>query len=219
MNVIIHVCRIVFDTLFPAQEDDLLLEVATADALARFARPPIVRLGAMIVAPLPYENARVRKTIHAAKYRGHVRATLLLGEALAPFVAEELAERRMVGSFETPLVIPIPLHATRERERGFNQSERIAAAMMQHLPDIPLTLHRHALVRVKQTKSQAKTTSKQQRLDNMSNAFRVPDPLSVAMRHVILIDDVVTTGATMQAAADALLEAGAREVLCVAVAH
>jgi ComF family protein len=219
MNIVVHACRIVFDILFPARQSDVLFDTIDADTLSRLARPPIVRLGALVIAPLPYEHRLVRKAIHAVKYHGHVRATMLLGETLAPFVAEELAERQMIGVFEAPLVIPIPLHTTRERERGFNQSERIALAMIQHLPDTPLLLHRHVLIRIKRTQSQARTTSRQERLQNMIDAFKVQDPASVTGRHIILIDDVVTTGATLRAAEDALLEAGAHEVLCVAVAH
>lgn len=219
MNIAFHVCRIVFDALFPIRSTDILLEAIDARMLSRYAHPPIIRLGTMIVAPLPYGNTLVQKAIHAAKYRGNAQAVMLLGEAIAPFVAEELAERHMVGSFEYPIIIPIPLHKTRERERGFNQSERIASALIRHIPDVPLVLESSVLIRHKRTKSQAKTKSREFRLENMVDAFSVPNPSAISERHIILLDDVVTTGATMKSARDTLLHAGAREVLCVAVAH
>jgi ComF family protein len=157
--------------------------------------------------------------IHAAKYRANARATLLLGEALAPPLSEELADKRMFGTFVAPLLIPVPLHPKRLRERGFNQSERIAAALLRHLPESGITLAPATLVRTRSTKSQAHTQSSHERIANMLGAFSVPDPAQVFNRHVILIDDVVTTGATLFAAREALLDAGASDVLCVAVAH
>jgi ComF family protein len=214
-----QVCRVLIEYLFPAHADDTWLDVVPVTVLARLARPPVVRSGISIIAPLPYEQVLVRNAIHAVKYRGHVRAARLLGEVLAPVLAEELGEQYMRGVFEDPLVVPIPLHALREKERGYNQSTRIAQALLQCLPDTPLVLRTNILTRTKHTQSQVRASSRAQRKANMAHVFSVHSRTAVSDRYVILIDDVVTTGATLHAARAALLRAGARDVLCVAVAH
>jgi competence protein ComFC len=219
MSITFTVVVELWKLLFPVSVDDLWLETVELSVLARLARAPQRRAGNTVIAPLPYEHSLVREAVHAAKYRGHVRATELLAESLAPHLAEELGERRMLGTFYEPLLIPIPLHETRMRERGFNQTERIASVLVRSLPDSKLNICLTALTRVRDTAHQARIRSKQARFANMNGAFIVTDPARVVDRYVILLDDVFTTGATLFSAREALLVAGARDVLCVAVAH
>lgn len=219
VKTLLQAFRIVYETLFPTHERDAWLDVVEPALLSRLAHPPITRFGTTMLAPLPYQNTLVRNAIHAAKYRGHVRAATVLGQAITPLLIEELADKRMLGGFDLPILIPIPLHPFREEERGYNQAERIAYALMQDLQDPTVSLHTHTLVRIKHTPGQARSKNKQERLKNMNHAFKVPDYHILQGRHVILLDDVITTGATMYAARIALLDAGARDVLCVAVAH
>jgi ComF family protein len=141
-----------------------------------------------------------------------------MGEVLAPYVADLVAEQLLFGLFEKPLIVPIPLHQSRARERGFNQSERIARTVAELVSDTPLTCRTDILVRARDTHAQARLT-KERRLQNMVGAFSVTRPEALRDADVILIDDVVTTGATMKSARKALEKAGARTVLCVAVAH
>ncbi len=205
--------------LFPTETRYARFDVLPARVLARTAVRTIVRSEPVCLAPLPYDNAIVRDAVHAMKYHKHERAALLLGVVLAPFVGEELADRRMLGSFLEPLVVPVPLHPTRLRERGFNQAERVATSLLAELDDGTLVLCTNALARTKHTAVQARSTDRAARFENMEGAFAVADPSLVAGRDIILLDDVITTGATLGAARAALLDAGARDVLCVAVAH
>ena len=208
-----------FDLLFPRD-----IRVSVFDSLPRIdiercARQMYFHGACECLAPLPYKKPLVRYAIQAVKYHGHKRAAVLLGETLAPFVAEELSDRRMFGSFMNPLLIPIPLHKTRLRERGFNQSERIASALYASMLCEGMTLEQQLLERTKHTESQAHSTSKAERFANMEGAFTVTDPERVAHQDILLLDDVMTTGATLSVAQKALYNAGARNVLCVAVAH
>ncbi len=110
------------------------------------------------------------------------------------------------------LVLPIPLHAERERKRGYNQSALLARAFSE---GAALPYAEHALQRTRFTTPQVGLTAVE-RLVNVQDAFAADS--CVQGRHVLLIDDVCTTGATMAAAANALLAAGARAVsgYCVA---
>jgi len=160
----------------------------------------------------------VRSCVHAAKYHGHVRAAQLLGEALSPYVAELIAEKELFGTYEQPIIVPVPLHKQRKKERGFNQAGRIAEVVARETSTKLLDCHNDVLIRVRDTAPQAKLNRKV-RLQNLKSAFKVVKEQAVKNADIILIDDVVTTGATMASAKSVLLDAGARNVLCVAATH
>ena len=123
------------------------------------------------------------------------------------------AARELFKLQKPDLLIPIPLHAEREAERGYNQAYLLAAELSKLLK-IPVL--RDGLSRVRQTEVQAKLT-RRERVENMSGAFEIGSN-DLSNRHVMLIDDVCTTGATLNAAASCLKAAGVAHVtgLCVA---
>lgn len=145
-----------------------------------------------------------RAIVHALKYQGWER------------VADPMAARMAELSFprdvedEARLVVPVPAGATRKRERGYNQAALLAASFASR------TDRRAApelLVRSASSRSQT-ALHRSERRDNVAGAFAVPDGASaeLAGEHVVLVDDVWTTGATAAACVDALLEGGARVV-------
>jgi len=158
-----------------------------------------------LIAPLPYAQPLIRDAIKHYKYHGVL--------ALEPFILSQaaVAARAQRTLFPVaPTVVPLPLHASRERERGFNQAERIGRAVADELGGAMI----NPLRRVRRTDHQAELSTRE-RLENCTDAFAC-DAVS---GDVVLIDDVVTTGATMQAAARALKDAGARSVTGFALAH
>jgi ComF family protein len=109
-----------------------------------------------------------------------------------------------------PVVIAVPLHAHKRRQRGFNQSELIAREAMRHLPG-RISANHAALVRHRMTESQT-GLSREQRRANIRGAFRVARPIEIAGRDILLIDDVFTTGTTASECACVLRRAGASRV-------
>jgi ComF family protein len=160
-------------------------------------------------------QAGLRDLIHLLKYQ-HVRpAANLLGRMLAEVIAD-VAEAFAV---EPPVVIAVPLHAIKVRQRGFNQSELIARAALKLKPAaLDLRLNTGVLAREKATESQTGLTPHQRR-ENLRAAFRVHRPNEVAGRDVLLIDDVFTTGATVSECARVLRRAGAERVFVATVAR
>jgi ComF family protein len=142
--------------------------------------------------------------VHALKYRGWHAVAREIGERMGRLAWP--ADRGIADA----AFVPVPLAPSRERERGYNQSERIAAALATRWR---APLWSDALERVKSTETQTRLTP-EDRLANVSNAFRVRDACRKAVRnaHVVLVDDVVTTGATINACAAALCEGGARAI-------
>jgi competence protein ComFC len=113
------------------------------------------------------------------------------------------------------IIVPVPLHPLKRREREFNQAERLAA-QLSHATGIPLNAR--LLRRVKSTATQTKLTRKE-RATNMHGAFAVRDGVELDGERVILVDDVFTTGATTNDCARALRAAGAGEVCVWTVAR
>jgi ComF family protein len=119
-----------------------------------------------------------------------------------------------------PLMLPVPLHASKLRQRGFNQSELIARAAVKSpaLRGRPLQLSTAILERSRATESQTGLT-RHQRRENMRGAFRIRDAEAVAGREILLVDDVFTTGTTVAECARVLRKAGAMRVWVATVAR
>ncbi len=146
-----------------------------------------------------YEGV-VQKAIKAIKYR------------MVSDVAEEFVSLLSIPEFKNYVLIPIPLHSKRYRERGFNQAEVFGNLIAKRLN---ITARTDILRRTRATVPQAEIKEKNKRLDNMKNSF-----VSSKIRgNIVLFDDVTTTGATLRNAADALKRAGAHHVWAMTIAH
>jgi len=162
-----------------------------------------------------YEDV-LRDLIHAVKY--DERRTLV--GALAPLLTRNASD--LFG--EEALLVPVPLHPRRQWSRGFNQADDIARALARHSRGVAVE---HALRRARHTRPQSDLDADARRR-NVRDAFALAGwtPWSrrrrtsrLADRRVVLVDDVMTTGATLEACAQVLLEAGAREVSAVTLAR
>jgi ComF family protein len=128
------------------------------------------------------------------------------------YLADELADRLIRETGSAPdLVVPIPLHPSRRRRRGFNQADLIAHRIARRLerPFEPALLQR-----IRETGTQAGLSARE-RKQNLQGAFRVRGRLSKAGPRIALVDDVLTTGSTLEASANALLAAGAGEIVAL----
>ncbi len=178
--------------------------------LCQHATPPFVKAAAYG----SYDGG-LRELIHLLKYQQVRPASNILGRMLAETISD------LQPSFgETKLlVIPVPLHARKLRQRGFNQSELIARVSLKLLPaGNRLELSAGVLERQRETASQI-GLSRHQRRENLRGAFRVLQPESVSEREILLVDDVFTTGTTVSECARVLRKAGAHKVWVATVAR
>jgi ComF family protein len=145
--------------------------------------------------------------VHALKYGGW--------SAVADGMAERMARLRWPRDVieERAALVPVPLARVRERERGYNQSTLLARALAAKWE---LPVHDHVLERVRATRTQTRLTPDERR-GNVSSAFRVPEAAAGELRgkHIVLVDDVITTGATLATCAAELFRAGARVISIV----
>jgi len=132
------------------------------------------------------------------KFRGRLAQARLLGELMTQWLASMV-------EIPPEQIVPVPLHVTRLRERGFNQAVELARPIARYF-DVPLNYHGVQRIRVTPPQSDL---SRKERLKNVRGAFEVVQPLN---GRVVIVDDVMTTGSTAHELADALLSAGAEQV-------
>lgn len=150
-----------------------------------------------------------RDLIHAFKYsaRTHLRRPLGL------LVVEQLTE--FIDERKPDLIVPVPLHVRRLASRGFNQALLLGELLAR---EWQLPLERQALRRIRWTEPQINLAASQRR-DNVRGAFLVAEPAVLSARRVLLVDDVFTTGSTVEECSRMLKKAGASEVLVVTVSR
>jgi len=151
----------------------------------------------------------VREFVHRFKYDRH----FYLRHPLTDWLAETLDDGRIRAQAIDALV-PVPLHSARFREREFNQAD-VLAELLAKRTGTPLL---HALKRIRYTTTQTRL-DRQERMENLRNAFRVRHTPAVQNRHLVLVDDVFTTGSTVDECARVLHAAGAASVRVVTVAR
>jgi ComF family protein len=153
----------------------------------------------------------VQPMLHALKYRGNQQVGRLLGQ----WYASELALFDPLFPSQFDALVPVPLHPSRHRRRGYNQSACFGSGLesVWGVPQLP-----HALRRRKATRTQTRK-GRIARWSNVAEVFEVRREEAVAGKRLLLLDDVMTTGATLEACAQPLLEAGAASVSVAAIAY
>jgi predicted amidophosphoribosyltransferase len=198
------------DFLFPLRSDESLVRETSTEGLLKLLAPTIVpdtRPGT--VALLSFHAPAVRAALHEAKYHGSEKAF----ELLAAILREYLSGDDTLWS-EKVMVVPVPLGPLRLKERGFNQVEEV---VRRAITGLPLEMDSGLLVRTRETKSQV-SLPRIEREKNMKNAFAAPKRAEAGYLYIV-VDDVVTTGATLQAALEALRASGALTIQAIALAH
>jgi len=153
-------------------------------------------------------DSRIRKLIHQMKYKGARE----IGAELGRIYAVSLMSSKFLDDID--IIIPVPLHPSKVRQRGFNQSDEISRGIssVSGLPVDTATL-------VRKTVTQTQTRkSRYERWTNVSDIFYVTDEDKLKGRHVLLVDDVITTGSTIEACADEILKTEATKVSVAAIA-
>jgi len=158
------------------------------------------------------KGGKVQQILHDLKYKGNQEIGVMLGKwygqmlvdaGLAKLDANEVTKEQIFQ-----VILPIPLHKAKLRKRGFNQSNCFAEGLSATM-EVPW--RPDALKRNKATKTQTKK-GRMERWQNVENIFEVVTPELIKDKHVLLVDDVVTTGSTLEACAQSILQAGAAKI-------
>lgn len=152
-------------------------------------------------------SSATQQLVHYLKYKRFTKLAKPFGFDMASMLADES------WAESVDALIPVPLHPKRLRERGFNQSYLLAKAAADHLQ---MEACENALIRTRYTQPQAKM-QREERLHNVTGAFEINPTLKMKFNNVILVDDVFTTGSTMNECARVLRLAGAKKVTSLSI--
>ena len=164
---------------------------------------------------LPYqEKFLTKKLIRQFKYPPRVKS---LAKSLAEILIEHfvITGKNTDQIWEHSLLIPVPMETKKQKDRGYNQAEELAKELSKTLR---LSLVSDNLVKTKKTRPQIELSAKE-RAENVKDAFGVKKPAQVTDKKIFLVDDVYTTGSTMEACARVLKDAGATQVWGIAIAR
>jgi len=155
------------------------------------------------------KGSRIRNLIHNLKYKGIKE----IGYELGKIYGLTLVSSGFTKDLD--MIIPVPLHPSKRRIRGFNQSEVISAGIAE-VTGLPL--YKDFLLRKSVSETQTRR-SRYERWTNVEGIFSVPDPEMIRSRHILLVDDVITTGSTIESCANELMKVSGVRVSAVAIAY
>ncbi len=202
----LDILRKVFDTLLPPHPTVLNLRSETPQKFLRFYLPKTF-LHHVILSD--YKEEVMETAIKANKFHNDQHASKLLSILIAKWLGEQ--------PIKPTILVPIPLSSTREKDRGYNQVTRVLEKVVNERN----ILLKNLLIRTKDTRPQTKM-NRDERLSNMTNVFAFIEPdIDLQSYRIVLVDDVITTGATMSSAHKILKEnlPYGTEILCLALAH
>jgi ComF family protein len=157
------------------------------------------------------KSGSVQQVLHSLKYRDKPE----LGQMLGRIYGRELRTSGFCNSFD--FIVPVPLHTYKKRRRGYNQSEEFGKGLSEELG---VTCTEEFLVRSTITSTQTRKT-RLKRWENVKDVFEIRNQGGIFGKRILLVDDVVTTGATLEAAGNQLIQAGASELSigCIAATY
>jgi ComF family protein len=154
------------------------------------------------------KGSKYRKLLHKLKYNGRKDIGIELGRRLG-------SELKQTDNYkDIQLIVPIPLHPKKQRKRGYNQSEQIALGIAE---STGWAIDSSSVIRTHYTTTQTSKT-RLERWENVAEIFTVKQPIKLANKHILLVDDVITTGATIEACAQQLVNIDGCRVSVAALA-
>ena len=162
----------------------------------------------LLAAASNYDNPVIQSLIRYFKYKSFQNIAPILGGLMCDYL--KLTNLKL----KNYIVVPVPLHPRKERKRGFNQAELLAKNVASHF-NLSLV---NGLIRIRNNKPQVGLKDNEDRVKNVLNCFQIKNPEAVSGKNIILVDDVFTSGATINEAVRILKTAGAKRIIALTVA-
>ena len=218
MNILKSLFFTIIDTLFPKD-----IEIKSLEQLAKVNKLTDLPKSALcpehwMHALFRYQDKMVRSLVWQIKFHGNETLIHTVGVCIAEEILAYIEER---GEFLRGewLIMPIPTTKKHRKERGFNQTELLCEEIIKDPAFEMLLYNPHVLIKRKETLPQTKIKQKQKRIKNIAGSFAITNANYISGKHIIVIDDVITTGSTLLEAKRVLMKAGARSVIAFAIAH
>lgn len=205
----------IFDFIFPLNESESFLEKTTPYKLYskyQILNPEVKKY---TFAVFDYSYQDIRNLILGIKFKNKISYIEKLSPALYDLIVDKIYELENFENFKNPVITCVPLSKKRKRERGFNQSERIIKNLQRQ--GLNFETDFNILKKIKNTKPQSSLRNRLDRFKNVKGCFECHK--NIKGRNIILIDDVVTTCATVNEIKKVLKRSGARKIVVFALAH
>lgn len=172
-----------------------------------------------ILAVFDYRNDLIKKAIWELKYHHKKYIGERLGEILYESLIEEISSLRNFSLGEKIIIIPVPVSNKKQQTRGYNQSFSIALGFLKRDNYKNFQIENNLVSRIKDNIPQARLSNRKDRLQNIKGAFEIKDKNTIKNRIVVIIDDVTTTGGTINEIIKLSKEKGAKKVIGFTIAH
>lgn len=213
-----RILDLMLNALFPKRASTLALEELVEHGLLRSLEPAAETPHSFIHALFHYKNPTVRSLVWEIKYGANTKIITEVAEIFAEEIHSFFEEHHGFISREW-IIVPIPSSRTHRKQKGFNQTEKLAQAIMKTHIGNSVSYEPYVLIKTKETKPQTSIKHRSERLSNIIGSFGVQQNNSVVGKNIIIIDDVTTTGSTFVEARKVLKDSGAKHVIGFAIAH
>ncbi|MEK7552315.1 MAG: phosphoribosyltransferase family protein [Patescibacteria group bacterium] len=215
MRIINNIKKILIDFLFPQVKPTEL----SVDKIIEELKKPTDLDDPDIIVLSDYKQTLAKKLIWELKYKNNEHSAKILAEIMYTEIIGYLNDWIMFEDFKDPVLIPVPLSKEKLEKRGYNQTETLVEQIILLDQGKNLGFEFDAIHKVKDTPEQSSLKTKVQRLKNLKNCFKVVNPEKIKNKNIIIVDDVITTGATIKEVKKILKKAGARKIKAICVAH
>ncbi len=204
--------------VFPKNETVELLETMSEEKILESIPHPEEIDDNKLKCIFNYKNDLAKQAIWEIKYKANKKISDKFAKLLYEFIISEISDACLYSNFQKPIIVPVPSSKQAIKSRGFNQCE-IIVKKIESLDEAKFfEFNFDGLKKIKETNNQSKTRNRTERLKNLEGAFEAK-PEIFSGKNVIIIDDVITTGATMHEISKTLRKAGAKNILGFAIAH
>jgi competence protein ComFC len=215
MRALNNIFEFLLEIFLPKEEKTIALENISEEHLLSLEKANEIHVP-KLKSIFNYKDKIIKRAIWEIKYNRNDKILKTFSKILYEFIFEAFADEIAFSNFKDPIIVPIPSSRSK-KEKGFNQAELIAKEIFRIDNGKNFKIRIDFLSKIKETQNQSKIKNRTDRLKNLINAFSASTEADG--ENIILIDDVITTGATMKEATRALKEAGAKNVLGFSIAH
>jgi competence protein ComFC len=215
---IISIFEKIISTILPKDQNVCFIENMSEEDILKEIPEANETSNSDFKALFQYKNKISRKAIWEIKYNKNKKITQKFSKLFYEFIINEISDELNFSNFNNPLLIPVPISKNNLKERGFNQSELIVKEIEKLDTENFFEYSFNSVFKIKNTHHQSKLKNKTKRLKNLNGCFCADENI-IKGRNIIIIDDVITTGATMSEISKTLKKAGAKKVIGFALGH
>lgn len=206
------------ELLFPSERHTLYIQkLIETDTLTSLPRANTLKSN--VISLFSYQDLHVKALVKQIKYKHNHIFTKEIAKLLYEEMLETLSEEIFFHLDDKPIIISVPMSSGRKKERGYNQTENIMLEIKLHDKQQVFDYRSDIVFKKENFKPQTQTSTKDQRLQNIKNTFLIKEPEIIKNRTFFIIDDVVTTGATISEIESLLMHYGANQVYAFTIAH